>query len=129
MTGILNAMAGRAGYVNLCSVSALGGGVFRAGGTGGPISPNAPFKGATIVQAESISTTLGFRIYLSGNQVQTFFSQLMVQDSAGVFRTLTSASATTFGFNGSETGWEWSVAGGTSLVWTSAGTRLLQLYP
>lgn len=135
MTGAVQATTGcaaAAGYgANGCIVNDVGGGVRRAGASGGgPITPNLPFKGATILQAECIGVTLGFRIYIAGTHAQTFFSKLVVQDTSGSFRTLTSASATAFSAGGGSTNWDWSVAGGTALVWpTAGGPFFLQLYP
>jgi hypothetical protein len=132
MSGAVQAVASAAaGYgANRCVVNDVGGGVRRSGENGGgALTPNSSFKGTTIVQADCIGTTLGFRIYIYGVVSQDFFSKLVVQDSAGVFRTLTSASADSFA-NPSNSSWDWTVAGGTSLVWPAAGgPYLLQLYP
>lgn len=132
MTGVLNAMAGQGGYKYLCTVVDVGGGVRRANVSGsGLITPSIPFKGATVSQCDCIGDSLGFRIFLSGaSYAQNFFSRLVVQDSVGVFRTLTSASATDFTTDVGGSVWDWDVAGGTSLVWPAAGgPYLLELYP
>lgn len=131
MTGAVQAAAGAAAgeYALRLTVQHLGGSFFRPSA----ISPSgAKFKGITLSNFDfvTISPSIGFRFSSeSAPDSQSFFSKIVVQGSSGAFLTLTSSSATYSLSGGVIPQWDWTVAGGTPLVWTETGTVFLQMYP
>lgn len=94
----------------------------RAGSTGA-ISPST-YKGGTFSQVLSqVSPSIPFRFELDGTFAQGYFSRLLVQDSTGAWRNLSSASATFIASGGVSS---WSYSG--SIVWNAAGTRTLIIF-
>ena len=114
---------GGIGYA--CNVAFISGSFYGyIQGNGGSITP-ATYKGVTLLHVGVHGGADDFSIYMIPPVLpQNFFDRVIVQDTAGVFRTyLTSAAF----YSPGSTTWQWGV--GANPVWTATGLRSVRLLP
>ena len=121
MTGILIAsVAPAAASTHRVTIGSAGGGAgvvgFVSGTALGAFTPNA-YRGLTVLEA-STGNAYDFFFLLQATVAQSFFSQILVQDGAGVWVTFNSASATFSNASPPFSQWEWGT--GSGRPWTAA---------
>ena len=107
--------SGLVGFPSEVSPAAVG---YSAVGSVGTYTGSGSIKGNSLDWLESLPTgnafPADFQIAINGILTQTLFDHLTVEDSTGVIRTYTAASAT---FVGSSSPSTWSWGNGSNPVW------------
>lgn len=82
----------------------------------GSISPVGTLKGATIISLRSISGSEDLLVWIQGLRAQSFWRQLVIQDTGGVWTPLNSSGANYFQSAG-DTFWRYGI--GSFPYWTA----------
>lgn len=131
LSGALNALTCSGGTVLVVGVASIGGGVFGVQSSGGTINgltvaQNPPLRTVTITLCQSIDgTPFPFTLNVFGVVTQSYIKRLVVQRTDGTQTVLLTTDATFSNPSGTNSQWAWT---GASALWTSAGTRTVEVY-